>query len=109
MLTVSSGQTLDISAGESSAGVEVMSGGILRVLSGGTAGGTFVEGGTEIVNAGGTDFFGGEQIVAEGGTTGSTTVSGGIEIVNAGGTALGALTSAGDQDVFGLTSGGTVS
>jgi len=66
-------------------------------------------GSTEIVNAGGTDFFGGGQIVAEGGTTGSTTVSGGIEIVNAGGTALGALTSAGDQDVFGLTSGGTVS
>jgi autotransporter passenger strand-loop-strand repeat protein len=37
MPTVSSGQTLDISAGESSAGVEVLSGGILRVLSGGTA------------------------------------------------------------------------
>jgi len=55
MPTVSSGQTLDISAGESSAGVEVLSGGILRVLSGGTAGGTFSEGGIEIVNAGGTD------------------------------------------------------
>ena len=135
MLTVSSGQTLDISAGESSAGVEVMSGGILRVLSGGTAGGTFVEGGTEIVNAGGTDFFGGEQIVAEGGTAGSPTVSGNAggtgffggeqivaeggragnaavsgstEIGNAGGTDPGALISASEQDVSGLASGGTV-
>ena len=101
MLTVSSGQTLDISAGESSAGVEVMSGGILRVLSGGTAGGTFVEGGT--------GFFGGEQIVAEGGRAGNAAVSGSTEIGNAGGTDPGALISASEQDVSGLASGGTVS
>jgi autotransporter passenger strand-loop-strand repeat protein len=63
MPTVSSGQTLDISAGESSAGVQVLSGGILRVLSGGTVGGKVLSGG--------------EQIVAEGGTAGDTTVSGG--------------------------------
>jgi len=63
MPTVSSGQTLDISAGESSAGVEVLSGGILRVLSGGTAGRKALSGG--------------EQRVAEGGTAGDTTVSGG--------------------------------
>jgi autotransporter passenger strand-loop-strand repeat protein len=63
MPTVSSGQTLDISAGESSASVEVLSGGILRVLSGGTAGRKALSGG--------------EQRVAEGGTAGDTTVSGG--------------------------------
>jgi len=61
------------------------------------------------VNAGGTDFFGGEQIVAEGGRAGNATVSGAIEIVNAGGTDPGALISASEQDVSGLASGGTVS
>jgi autotransporter passenger strand-loop-strand repeat protein len=62
MPTVSSGQTLDISAGESSDGIEVLSGGILRVLSGGTAGRKVVSGGEQ---------------VAQGGTAGDTPVSGG--------------------------------
>src|SRR5262249_60166751 len=53
MPTVSSGQPLDISAAESSAGVQVLSGGILRVLSGGTAGGKVLSGGEQIVAQGG--------------------------------------------------------
>src|SRR5436190_1310255 len=56
MTTVSSGQTLQISGGESSASVIVLSGGTLEVLSGGTANITENSGGIDAIFSGGTAF-----------------------------------------------------
>jgi autotransporter passenger strand-loop-strand repeat protein len=65
MTTVSSGQTLTISAGQTSTGIVVQSGGSLDVLSGGMASGTVVSsGGAETVFSGGV---GSGTVVSSGG------------------------------------------
>jgi autotransporter passenger strand-loop-strand repeat protein len=121
--TVSSGQTLMVSAGQTYSGITVLSGGIETVLSGGTASGTIVDsGGTETVSGGGKDVgttisgkqyvygtatsatigAGGNQYVEAGGAASATIVhSGGRQIVSSGGVASGAtVTHDGNQSVF---------
>ena len=92
--SVTSGQTLTVSVGQLSAGVEVLSGGTLSV-SGGTATGTVVSGG------------GAEQVVYSGGVASSTSVgSAGFIFDSAGGVASNAVVSSGGtQFVF---SGGAI-
>ncbi|MGD0719600.1 MAG: AIDA repeat-containing protein [Roseiarcus sp.] len=90
MTTVGSGQTLNVSNGQVSAGVIVFSGGVLDVLSGGETTGAVV---------------GGAEIVSSGGVASATIVSGGILAVFSGGLAIGALISGGD--VY-ISAGGTV-
>jgi autotransporter passenger strand-loop-strand repeat protein len=70
---VSSGQTLRISSGQTSQGVLVLNGGILDILSGGTA----VSGGVA-----------GEDDVSAGGVASAMTIGGGFEYVSSGGTAI---------------------
>jgi autotransporter passenger strand-loop-strand repeat protein len=53
MTTVSSGQTLIVSSGQTSTGVIVLSGGTLEVLSGGSVVGTVDSGGNDFISAGG--------------------------------------------------------
>jgi autotransporter passenger strand-loop-strand repeat protein len=87
--TIISAGTAFISAGQSSSGIDVVSGGTLVVLSGGTALETTVGGGLEIVSSGGIDsgaqIFGGEQDVF--GIAGGGTVFGGSQVIEGGGTA----------------------
>ena len=55
-VTVSSGQTHDVSSGQTDTGDIVLSVGVLNVLDGGTATTTTIDwGGVEFVNAGGID------------------------------------------------------
>src|SRR3974390_2690289 len=85
-ITVSGGQTLNVSSGQTSNGVIVLSGGTLNVLSGGTASDTvdtgfanILSGGTAIsttVNADPDIGAGGTQVVSSGGTAVGTTVGG---------------------------------
>jgi autotransporter passenger strand-loop-strand repeat protein len=104
MTTVSSGQTLDIFAGQTSKGVIVLNGGAL-VLSGGTASGTIVSsGGTEQVYSGGTAIgtmvsSGGLEVVSSGGVASATTISnGGFEYIFSGGKAIGTVVSSGGKE-----------
>ena len=85
MPTVSSGQDVQISSGQSSSGEIVLSGGLLEVLSGGRASGTIDSGGIDAVYSGGT-------------AIGTVVSSGGFEelgrfinnfTISAGGTAIG--------------------
>jgi autotransporter passenger strand-loop-strand repeat protein len=93
---VSGGDTLVVSAGQSSGGVD-LSGGRADVLSGGTADVTFVS-------------AGGSAIVSGAGTASATNIfTGGSENVLAGGKDFGAqIFAGGEQDVFGVASGATV-
>src|SRR5262249_48074831 len=105
--TVSSGQTLDISAGQTSSGIIVLGGGFLDVLSGGTVINS-VDSGTMNIESGGTasniSAFGALTVssggivddvtVSSGGTlfdfgaaSGTTVNSGGMEVVASGGVA----------------------
>ena len=100
--TVPSGQTLS--------NTQVLSGGTLGVLYGGTASGLAIDsGGSEYVSSGGTDIGttindGGYQYVLSGGVASNTVLNDpGIQIVVAGGSATSAMVSGGEQDVFGTT------
>jgi autotransporter passenger strand-loop-strand repeat protein/uncharacterized repeat protein (TIGR03803 family) len=96
---VSSGQSLNISAGQTGNGVVVLNGGRLNVLSGGIASGTVVNtGGLEIVESGGT-------------ASGSTVSSGGVVDVLDGGMLAGAVANDGtvNYDITGsATFGGSL-
>ena len=87
--TVSSGQTLSITSGQTSSGL-VLVGGSVTVQSSGTTVGTIISsGGSETIDLFGLASAslvssGGRQIIDEG-TAKSTIVNGGIEIVGAGG------------------------
>ena len=93
----------------------VLSGGEMNVLSGGTATGTELNTGTEIVS--GTDsgsiINGGLQQIASGGKAVSTTINGGTQEIQEGGSSEGAtINSGGEQQVYGtaaatLIQGGT--
>jgi autotransporter passenger strand-loop-strand repeat protein len=94
MTTVSSGQILTISDGQTSSGIIVLSGGILDVLSGGTVINT-VDSGTMKVESGGTgsntvtysgNFGVGGEVVLSGGTETGATVStfGGLTVSSGG-------------------------
>ena len=108
-----SGQVLNISSGEGSNDVAVLSGGTLDVLSGGTASGTTISsGGDEFVSSGGTTAGtvvsnGGFEVILPGGSaSGSTLASGGFEYVNAGGLVSGTTVSSGAiQNDVGTASG----
>jgi autotransporter passenger strand-loop-strand repeat protein len=88
--TVGSGQTLTISAGQTSTGIVVLNGGTLNVLSGGIVINTLDRGGTENISSGGAAsgtaiFSGGSANVFSGGTATATTVNnGGFQIVAGG-------------------------
>jgi autotransporter passenger strand-loop-strand repeat protein len=108
---LSSGQVLNISSGQGSTDVTVLSGGTLDVLSGGTASGTTDSGGIDAVlgTANGTtvDSDSVEVLVSGGTATGTTVNNGGIEVVASGATARGMILSSGGIDV--VVSGGTAS
>jgi autotransporter passenger strand-loop-strand repeat protein len=131
IVTVSSGQTLEVSSGQTSNGIIVLSGGTLQVDFGGTALGTVDSGGTDnvygsangtIVSSGGTETVesggtaidtvvssGGSLVVASSGIADPTTIySSGSETISAGGTDDGALISGGTQFDYGFASGVTV-
>ena len=111
---VNSGQTLVVSAGQTSNSILVNSGADLLVLSGGTANNVIVaSGGSEAINAGGTASgttvsSGGTQYDA--GTASGTTLSGGTQVVF-GSAANTTISNGGTQDVEsgGTESGTTVS
>src|SRR5580700_5079657 len=90
MTTVSSGQNLYVSSGQTSSGV------VLYVLSGGTASGTTVS-------------SGGALDVLSGGFADPTTIfGGGSEVVSAGGEDVGALISGGTQYDYGTATSTTI-
>src|SRR5580704_8276147 len=96
MTTVSSGQNLYVSSGQTSSGVVILNGGGLHVLSGGTASGTTVS-------------SGGALDVLSGGFADPTTIfSGGSEVVSAGGEDVGALISGGAQYDYGTATSTTI-
>ncbi len=110
--TVSSGQTLVASAGQTYSDISVLSGGTVDVLSGGMASSMIVDsGGAETVSAGGRDFgatIGGKQYVY-GAATNATVVGGGNQYVEAGSTASGTVVySGGNERVHGVARGVTV-
>ena len=128
--TVSSGQTLVVSAGQTDTGITVLAGGTVDVASGGKASGTVISsGGTEIVSSGGTDVSatvenGGSQTILSGGADIGTVMSGGsqlvygtatnvvldgdaIQTIESGGVAISATVSATDSQV--VLSGGVAS
>jgi serralysin len=80
-LVVNSGQTVNVSSGQTSNGAVVLSGGTLNVLSGGTASGTLVS-------------SGGFETVAGTGS-GATVAGGGVIELESGGTASGTIVSSG--------------
>src|SRR5262245_37392169 len=85
----SSGQTFTISSGQTSQGIIVLTGGLLQILSGGTA----VSGDV-----------GGEDDVSSGGVVSAMTIFSGFEGVSAGGTAISTtLLQHAEQDVAGRT------
>jgi autotransporter passenger strand-loop-strand repeat protein len=120
-------QLIYVSSGVVSGGLGIVSGGILEVLSGGTASGaTISSGGTEIISAGGSDLgtqisgglqldygsaggatvFTGSQVVESGGLATSTTVnSGGTELVLARGVATSTVIYKGATET--ISAGGT--
>jgi autotransporter passenger strand-loop-strand repeat protein/uncharacterized repeat protein (TIGR03803 family) len=90
--TVSAGQTLNISSGQTISGIVDLVGGVMNVVSGGTASGTTISGGVINVAGAADDLSvssGGVETVSSGGTDSGTTIdSGGTEYVFAGGIAL---------------------
>ena len=83
LTVVSGGQTIIVSSGQTSAGLDLLSGGVAKVLSGGTTINTIISsGGTEIV-IGGRDFSatvnsGGHlKVVSGGSATGASIGNGG--------------------------------
>jgi autotransporter passenger strand-loop-strand repeat protein len=119
MTTVSSGTTLTVSAGQTLNGVNILSGGILDVLAGGTitntlnntgfdwiygtAIGTAVTGSVTVTDGGYSIVFGDEQVFSGGNASGTSLFAGLQEVY--GGTAVGTIVNWGsDQWVY---SGGT--
>ena len=98
-------------SGSTAAGMTVVAGGLLEVLSGGAASGSTINGGKEIVFSNGTEISatvgsGGTQIVSSGGTASDTTVaSGGVLIVLKGGAAIDTTINSGGTAI--VSSGGT--
>jgi autotransporter passenger strand-loop-strand repeat protein len=113
--TVLSGGTIELFGGATAIGSIISAGGIFEVGSGSTLSGRTVSSGS-IVEVGSSGFVsntavssGGTLLVLSGGLADPTTVfNGGREIISSGGTDLDARISGGEQDVFGLASGGTV-
>jgi autotransporter passenger strand-loop-strand repeat protein len=114
---VSSGKTIIVSSGQTSAGLDVLRGGTVNVLPGGTTIDTVISGGAETVSSGGiasdTTISGGTEFVygvASGvvlnsggtandyGVTTGTTVAGGLEIIYSGATARGTVISSGGEE-----------
>lgn len=98
-ITIGSGTTYDISAGQTDSGDTVQSGGTVDVDAGGTASETIVLG-TEGVLSGGIDVgavvaSGGLEIVASGGTASGTVIQGGTLDLEAGGILAGSMSFAG--------------
>jgi autotransporter passenger strand-loop-strand repeat protein len=110
-VTVTNGESVYVSSGETSDGLIVLSGASLKVLSGGTAVDATLSGGTMQVDAGGTSIAtvlsnGGQEFVNSGGTTTGTTVSnGGFEVIESGGIATSSTLTSGGYEY--LLSGGT--
>jgi autotransporter passenger strand-loop-strand repeat protein len=101
--TVISGQTYNVSSGQTDTGDTVEYGGTLNVLSGGTISKT-TDKGTVYVSSGGTEIgtvvngYAQEYVLDGGSALGTVVDSGGNEIVSAGGTAIGTVVnSGGDQ------------
>jgi fibronectin-binding autotransporter adhesin len=128
---VPGGQTLEVFSGQTSNGIIVLSGGTLKVDSGGTAINTVDSGGTDLVYgiASGTIVnSGGTETVESGGTASNTVVSsggslvvlssgladpvviyaGGSETINSGGSDDGAQISGGVQYDYGLATSVTI-
>ena len=88
-VTVDSGETLDVQAGQQSQDVTVRSGGTLTIETGATASGTVDSGGRDQVlgTASRTTIdSGGVQLIAGGGTASNTVVfTSGIDVVASGG------------------------
>jgi autotransporter passenger strand-loop-strand repeat protein len=114
--TVSSSQTFNISSGQSDDGDVVLSGGILEVLSGGSATNATIVG-IEVVSSGGADIgatvsAGGYQQVFSGGVaTAATIQSGGYEYVNSGAAASSTTVDSGGLEMIipgGMGDGATV-
>ncbi len=104
--TVSSGQTVNIAAGEVDSGVTVQSGGTLNVGSAGTAQAIVVSGGIEFVLSGGLDIgatleAGGEQVVSSGASASGVVVqSGGFQLVRSNGYSSGTTVMSGGLERF---------
>ncbi|HEY2885424.1 MAG TPA: hypothetical protein VGJ08_09450, partial [Rhizomicrobium sp.] len=88
LTVVSGGQTIIVSSGQTSAGLDLLSGGVAKVLSGGTTINTIISsGGTEIV-IGGRDFSatvnsgGLLKIISGGSATGASIGNGGHAVVS---------------------------
>ena len=111
LTVVSGGQTIIVSSGQTSAGLDLLSGGVAKVLSGGTTINTIISsGGTEIV-IGGRDFSatvnsgGLLKVISGGSATGASIGNGGHAVVSGGGRDIGAALSSGGQIV--VSAGGT--
>ena len=107
----SGGPTIIVSSGQTSAGLDLLSGGVAKVLSGGTTINTIISsGGTEIV-IGGKDFSatvnggGVLKVLAGGSATAATVDSGGQVTVSGGGRGISAGIGSGAQLV--VSAGGT--
>jgi autotransporter passenger strand-loop-strand repeat protein len=93
MTIVSSGQTLNVSSGQTSHGIIVLTGGTLNALSGGSIINAVDSGGTDNVSSGGTAIDtvvnnGGVEQVFFAGSAIGTTVNGASEHVSSGGTVI---------------------
>jgi autotransporter passenger strand-loop-strand repeat protein len=97
---ISAGMSMTISAGETEDNITILSGGLLIVLSGGTATDTTDEG-TEILSGGtdidGTIAAGGTMLVSSGGNAADTTVSslGGMTVMSGGSATTATITGGG--------------
>ena len=99
--------TVNVSSGQTSAGLVVVSGGLLNVLSGGTTLSSILSGGNEVI------FFGGlasgtvinSATLYDYGVANGTIVNGGIDVVEASGSASGTTVSNGGEEY--VTIGGT--
>jgi autotransporter passenger strand-loop-strand repeat protein len=112
--TVLSGGVESVFSGGSATGATVYSGGVETVLSGGVISDTTINSGGEgdvYGSAIGTVLSGGAEIVFAGGSgTGATVDSGGVETVSSGGTISGTtVNSGGSDDVYGSDSGTALS
>jgi autotransporter passenger strand-loop-strand repeat protein/autotransporter-associated beta strand protein len=112
MTTVSSGHTLTISAGQTSSGIVVLSGGFELVDSGGVASGSVLSGGHETVSFGGTAIgtvvsTGGLEWLSSGASISTTVNSGGKQEVDYGTASATIVNSGGYQEVFSSTVTGT--
>ena len=111
LTVVSGGQTIIVSSGQTSAGLDLLSGGVAKVLSGGTTINTIISsGGTEIV-IGGRDFSatvnsgGLLKVISSGSATAASIGNGGHAVVSGAGRDIGAALSSGGQIV--VSAGGT--